>query len=102
SSGALADLHSFPTRRSSDLHWPDEADHRRALRPILAEAAGWPVTVRLLDFANDKVPPFLFGGPAGLAALLADRDALTAQLRAIRSEEHTSELQSLAYLVCRL
>jgi len=64
-------------------HWPDEADHRRALRPILAEAAGWPVTVRLLDFANDKVPPFLRGGPAGLAALLAAPDALAAQLRAI-------------------
>jgi phosphoenolpyruvate-protein kinase (PTS system EI component) len=64
-------------------HWPDEADHRRALRPILAEAAGWPVTVRLLDFANDKVPPFLRGGPAGLAALLAAPDALAAQLRAV-------------------
>jgi phosphoenolpyruvate-protein kinase (PTS system EI component) len=64
-------------------HWPDEAEHRRALRPILAEAAGWPVTVRLLDFANDKVPPFLLGGPPGLAALLAAPDALTAQLRAI-------------------
>jgi phosphoenolpyruvate-protein kinase (PTS system EI component) len=63
-------------------HWPDEADHRRALRPILAEAAGWPVTVRLLDFANDKVPPFL-RGRAGLEALLAAPEALTAQLRAI-------------------
>jgi phosphoenolpyruvate-protein kinase (PTS system EI component) len=63
--------------------WPTGADHRRALRPILAEAAGWPVTVRLLDFANDKVPPFLRGGPAGLAALLAEPDALAAQLRAV-------------------
>src|SRR5439155_19566274 len=63
-------------------HWPGEADHRRALRPILTEAAGWPVTVRLLDFANDKVPPFLRGGPAGLRALLDNPDALTAQLRA--------------------
>src|SRR5687767_15418514 len=26
----------------------------------------------------------------------------TAAIRAVRSEEHTSELQSLAYLVCRL
>jgi phosphoenolpyruvate-protein kinase (PTS system EI component) len=62
--------------------WPDGADHRRALRPILAEATGWPVTVRLLDFANDKIPPFLHGRPAGLPALLDNPAALTAQLRA--------------------
>jgi phosphoenolpyruvate-protein kinase (PTS system EI component) len=63
--------------------WPDEADHRRALRPILAEAAGWPVTVRLLDFAGDKIPPFLHGRPAGLPALLDDPAALATQLRAV-------------------
>jgi len=63
--------------------WPTDADHRRALRPILADTAGWPVTIRLLDFANDKVPPFLKDQPAGLKALLDNRDALAAQLRAI-------------------
>ncbi len=63
--------------------WPTEADHRRALRPILAEAAGWPVTVRLLDFANDKIPPFLAGTLAGLGALLDNPAALAAQLRAV-------------------
>ncbi|MDT4986354.1 MAG: multiphosphoryl transfer protein, partial [Micromonosporaceae bacterium] len=63
--------------------WPTEADHRRALRPILAEAAGWPVTVRLLDFANDKVPPFLAGTPGGLRVLLDNPAALAAQLRAV-------------------
>ena len=63
--------------------WPTEADHRRALRPILTDAAGWPVTVRLLDFANDKIPPFLGIGLAGLAALLREPDALAAQLRAV-------------------
>jgi phosphoenolpyruvate-protein kinase (PTS system EI component) len=62
--------------------WPTEADHRRALRPILAEAAGWPVTLRLLDFANDKIPPFLTGMAAGLDALLSHTDALEAQIRA--------------------
>ena len=63
--------------------WPGEAEHRRALRPVLAEAAGWPVAVRLLDFAGDKVPPFLEPGTAGLAALLASPRALAAQLRAV-------------------
>jgi phosphoenolpyruvate-protein kinase (PTS system EI component) len=63
--------------------WPTEADHRRSLRPILAEAAGWPVTVRLLDFANDKVPPFLRGHRVGLDALLDNPTALAAQIRAV-------------------
>ena len=63
--------------------WPDGAEHRRVLRPILTEAAGWPVTVRLLDFAGDKVPPFLDPAAAGLPALLRNPDALVAQLRAI-------------------
>jgi phosphoenolpyruvate-protein kinase (PTS system EI component) len=63
--------------------WPTEADHRRSLRPILAEAAGWPVTVRLLDFANDKVPPFLHGHRVGLDALLDNPTALAAQIRAV-------------------
>jgi phosphoenolpyruvate-protein kinase (PTS system EI component) len=63
--------------------WPDEADHRRALGPLLAEAARRPVTARLLDFANDKIPPFLAGGPAGLPALLGNPAALAAQLHAI-------------------
>src|SRR3989441_6992230 len=55
----------------------------------------------------------LFRSPLPGVADLEDQDAIVAeqnrglilhdqQLDAIRSEEHTSELQSLAYLVCRL
>src|SRR5262245_65788683 len=63
---APPDLHSFPTRRSSDLsaharHGPHPGRRRRA---------------------RDHGPPL--DGPA------------------VRSEEHTSELQSLRHLVCRL
>src|SRR2546425_7099978 len=36
------------------------------------------------------------------AAGARDRERLDARAPAARSEEHTSELQSLAYLVCRL
>src|SRR5437762_10722225 len=64
-------LHSFPTRRSSDL------DDREA----------------------DRARP----GPrhrAGKAAPRARRDR--DRRRDDRSEEHTSELQSPMYLVCRL
>jgi dihydroxyacetone kinase phosphoprotein-dependent L subunit len=63
--------------------WPAEADHRRALRPILAEVPGLPVTVRILDFTNEKVPPFLRGRAVGLPALLDNPAALAAQLRAV-------------------
>src|SRR5690349_23007903 len=72
----LRDLHSFPTRRSSDLRLllgdqprgrlHDPVRHRRARRP-----------------RRRRAPPDRVGGAA-------------------RSEEHTSELQSRRDLVCRL
>src|SRR5437879_12071496 len=62
SCGHHRDLHSFPTRRSSDLAVPPQA-------------------------AGIVRPPSPVTGPAGPGA---------------RSEEHTSELQSPMYLVCRL
>src|SRR6266404_6203730 len=67
--GDHRDLHSFPTRRSSDL---------RRLRP----------------------DPRLRGRPLG--RFLKARPGRRRRHAALgRSEEHTSELQSLAYLVCR-
>src|SRR5205823_7972359 len=42
------------------------------------------------------------GGGAGVAAMGIGRTRSGAQFGRDRSEEHTSELQSLAYLVCRL
>src|SRR2546425_2658278 len=41
------------------------------------------------------------GYPGGLKAETV-REVLSRKPAAVRSEEHTSELQSLAYLVCRL
>jgi phosphoenolpyruvate-protein kinase (PTS system EI component) len=79
--------------------WPTEADHRRALRSIFTEAAGWPLTVRLLDFANDKVPPFLRGGRVGLAALLDNPAALTAQVRALVDLGRGAPLQIMVPMV---
>src|SRR5437899_7552455 len=67
-SGADRDLHSFPTRRSSDL----KANSRGAfLSPTDARFAGR-------------------GFEGGYT------------IQYVRSEEHTSELQSLRHLVCRL
>src|SRR5437764_9864554 len=75
----LRDLHSFPTRRSSDLRiYTNPARHPwfRAARQIYASA----VPAAHLTRPPKSTPP-----------RLADR-----------SEEHTSELQSPMYLVCRL
>jgi phosphoenolpyruvate-protein kinase (PTS system EI component) len=71
----------IPFVRAAD--WPTEADHAAALDPVLTLLAGKPAVVRLLDFSGDKVPPFLTGSRAGLAALLAHPRALAGQLRAI-------------------
>src|SRR5205823_12169579 len=69
-SGDHRDLHSFPTRRSSDLRDP-------GAKPGLHRAPG-------------------------LGHLLVDQVERQVAEPGSRSEEHTSELQSLAYLVCRL
>src|SRR5690349_24024269 len=88
SSSHHRELHSFPTRRSSDLDG-------RALRiaPDLAEALvlhPWPYNVRELF----KVAAELRIRGASMPVL---------ELRLVeRSEEHTSELQSRRDLVCRL
>src|SRR5205809_6549308 len=74
---AHRDLHSFPTRRSSDLV-RDLGGDLPVLRPA---AAG--------GLRRDVAAP-----QAGRARLAAGRGG--------RSEEHTSELQSRLHLVCRL
>src|SRR5205814_9489309 len=84
---AHRDLHSFPTRRSSDLgpgHVYIELaspDAVTALRPD---------TDALLELS-----------PYGTVCFARDGDHWKARVFQ-RSEEHTSELQSLRHLVCRL
>ncbi|MER6808904.1 putative PEP-binding protein [Spirillospora sp. NPDC000708] len=69
--------------------WPTQTLHARALKPVLADLAGRPVTVRTLDFADDKLPPFLAAQNAterlgrAMPHMLAAPDAFGAQLRAI-------------------
>lgn len=76
--------------------WPTFVQHELALRPMLQPLAGRPVTVRLLDFTNDKRPSFLradtpfstpngSGNTLGLATLLDHPWALDEQLRAMLS-----------------
>src|SRR5690348_17532470 len=80
--GDHRDLHSFPTRRSSDL-----AEHMKAAKGVRA--------VLLQARSHDHVRA-VFG------ALLDQIRSPGGGVRVVRSEEHTSELQSPVHLVCRL
>ena len=82
--------------------WPTEAEHRRALRPVLAPLAGRVATVRVLDYGADKLPPFLADqddGSRGIALLLRHPDALEDQLAAILSEGVDCDLRILLPMV---
>src|SRR5205823_13779176 len=87
-------LHSFPTRRSSDLGcW----------LPLGSRAPFHLLRRDIFDVSGD--PPEIAAGvlDAGVAVAVELVRRLHEGGRArLRSEEHTSELQSLAYLVCRL
>src|SRR5205823_13716797 len=95
SSLPLRALRSFPTRRSSDLDrggWrpqhpsavPGDTDQDHVAVPVAVELL-WPGGLRVQQGTGAKVGHFV-AAAGGVG----------------RSEEHTSELQSLAYLVCRL
>src|SRR5262249_62088146 len=82
-SGAHRDLPSFPTRRSSDLGPPTldfQGGHAIACPPPWRAAS--PVILH-----GPRFPPGRWPRVGGALS---------------RSEEHTSELQSLTNLVCRL
>src|SRR5262245_64788184 len=78
--GDHPDLHSFPTRRSSDLCESTRPTHKAASSSVRRSGP------------RRSCPP---GGGAG-------GRTRTGAITQERSEEHTSELQSLRHLVCRL
>src|SRR5205823_8856768 len=88
-------LHSFPTRRSSDL----SCTVSRSKPPCsVSTKAQWkPAAARMRGTSGERSWP----NPVPSCTLPSARACFTVFFR-IRSEEHTSELQSLAYLVCRL
>src|SRR5205823_11517142 len=69
----------------------------RTREPIIITKRGRPVA-KLVPPDDPQPPAPLFGYMAGTAEIRGD----IVQTPHLRSEEHTSELQSLAYLVCRL
>src|SRR5205823_7338953 len=94
----LCCLRCFPTRRSSDL--PEglrPAEFPRERGPG-ADAPARPLGGRGLWLLEQQP-----GGAGPRRHLVVVRGAIEPAHREVeRSEEHTSELQSLAYLVCRL
>src|SRR5205814_10724928 len=87
SSGDHPHLHSFPTRRSSDLAVLTISDSR-----TLADDRSGDTLVDRLTKAGHIL--------AARDIIRDDKEIIVAHLH--RSEEHTSELQSLRHLVCRL
>jgi phosphoenolpyruvate-protein kinase (PTS system EI component) len=80
--------------------WPSEADHAAVLAPVLASASPGVVTIRTLDFGEDKTPPFLVGrGERGLALMLASPGALEAQLGGILRVSGDRQVRILLPLV---
>src|SRR5690606_41112686 len=94
-------LRSFPTRRSSDLDFVKE--HVAARRLWTAPASD----VIRYRRAREVCPlPTVSGDQLVFPAATGDcaryATALTYRIAPLRSEEHTSELQSRENLVCRL
>src|SRR5205823_14855073 len=93
---------SFPTRRSSDL--TDGGIMSEGLFALITAA----IILASYRFAERRsiLDATLLGTTIALAMLTRPEAVSLLVVLAIplvlRSEEHTSELQSLAYLVCRL
>src|SRR5206468_7512163 len=99
---AHRDLPSFPTRRSSDLRRSVReqdtvarlgGDEFGILLPDVDAARAQAAAARLLEELDTEAQLSLIGGGHGVSASVGV---------AMRSEEHTSELQSRSDLVCRL
>src|SRR5207248_9211203 len=94
-------LPSFPTRRSSDLIWHSAGESARALLGLVLGPAYAPQPMRQLAGGVDDLREAHDGD--GVVDLdLAAVDLLEEVDHLLRSEEHTSELQSPYDLVCRL
>src|SRR5207244_8846213 len=99
---AERDLHAFPTRRSSDLKLDalEEKLHNpkaQVAYDILAMKGGAKLYSQLIFLYNLLLESD--GAPTqGIREVHAEQSA---ELHRLRSEEHTSELQSPDHLVCR-
>src|SRR5205814_10639223 len=91
-------LHSFPTRRSSDL------ERRKEYVDAAVALAFSNMRIIFRHLLPNCLPPLLVLATVQIAAAITLEATLSflGLGLPIRSEEHTSELQSLRHLVCRL
>src|SRR5206468_10268650 len=98
--GHHRELHSFPTRRSSDLrHRASAAAETAGQRPAGAHSSGGRSLVTLCGMPPPRLRALALHE---LETEGAFRRVLVVRPAHERSEEHTSELQSRSDLVCRL
>src|SRR5437660_6544059 len=97
--GDQRNIHSFPTRRSSDL--PEDNNEKATTERLLVK--------KKADLGGDRVTEShaYYGNEGWTVQLKFDSEGAkkfncTVQPSLPRSEEHTSELQSRGHLVCRL
>ncbi|MCZ0988702.1 hypothetical protein O1M54_28760 [Streptomyces diastatochromogenes] len=84
--------------------WPTRAQHAATLVPVLRALAGQVVTARTLDFADDKLPPFLarLQGARigrGLPLMLAQPDAFADQFRSLLGAGADTDLRIMIPMV---
>src|SRR5439155_26924268 len=95
-------LHSFPTRRSSDLtpEKLEEMKRRGVTRAYAVSVLCYLVTAYVMALLASYTNSTTLAQGLWLGFLSWLGFAATGESRATRSEEHTSELQSRGHLVC--
>src|SRR5207247_8015561 len=98
----LTELHTFPTRRSSDLHTSIAQAQKK-----LEMKEGFDVALEMSGNASalrDMLHNMAHGGRIAMLGIPSQEIAIDWRevIFNMRSEEHTSELQSRVDLVCRL
>src|SRR5699024_12086033 len=95
------DLPSFPTRRSSDLDCQTQMEYREEVA-FASEIAQEFTESATEKFSEPQPSELEFYTANRNAETILESDGLPTEAIDIRSEEHTSELQSRFDLVCRL
>src|SRR5437879_8557392 len=94
-------IHSFPTRRSSDLNFPNLLTVAPSTEATCAEFQ-IPNSYRVPARPDVSSVNWVLEVSQDWLVIRRPRLALPREGNSLRSEEHTSELQSPMYLVCRL